>query len=481
MDTTIGTSVDIIAEMTSKRMDATSICARHSETAVAWCVWCVWLRIPLGIRISRRFLMLYGARGDGGRSSCIYTRLAPSLNHTLFYSFLCVHMLYYRENLHRNLERLVERTVKLVSFVPDPLGLSFTPQSALRDLLNELRVAKASPRVRIDTVRYFWQRIRELRPRTPSSQPRLPRSSTKMAKRKFSGPRGIAAAKRARNNYGATPALERAMARVARKTEMRMSETLYSQSSFRLDTSKSTLVQSGFNCSGLNQSQAPVAGTISKRNDATNQCYVFPISPLSQLGNQGLPGFRGGSKINAKGLRISIMHYQHLASQFSTYHWAIIRDKAAVWAGPANAIPGITQTNAMQLFQPLSFGPLANAGGPAGPLPSGDFSSCMRRNTGDWAFVKSGTWRMQPEFSRTNTKIDSDPTAGGVVDGLSYSKKIDIYHSFKNQLWDYGQPNNPYGVKGGDHFLVIWREGVADLYNARDLILGTIELSFKDP
>lgn len=267
----------------------------------------------------------------------------------------------------------------------------------------------------------------------------------------------------------------------AKKSAIRVQETLYSQSGWFMQTDKSTFVQTGFNLSGLNQSAAFSLSNPSSRADATNQCFVFPVSPLSQLGNQGTPGYRAGQKILAHSLSVGIFHEQMLPTVTATYHVALLRNVSQTRTGTGYATPGITQTNALDLFVTLNQGPLASAGGPSGVLPDGDWSSIMRWNRADWRVCKHETWTMTRQLDGANIKEGNDPTAANGTVARAVGKCHKMYYSFKDQVWDYASPGAINNIKGGDYYVVIWREGPGDSYIGRETLNGVVELAFKDP
>lgn len=269
----------------------------------------------------------------------------------------------------------------------------------------------------------------------------------------------------------------------AKKSALKVSETLYSQSSFSMDT-KANLIQTGFNLSGLNQSASFTPTGSNVRANATNQCFVFPLSPMAQLGNQGTPGYRGGQKIMAHTLTINITHNQLIPTINGIYKYALLRNVSKTISGTGYSTPGITQTNALAMFVPLNQGALAASGPLTGALPSGDWSSITRWNRGDWRVCKSGSWTMPSRTESQNSLDPQDPTTSngyGSNGNFTSTKIIRVNYNFKDQVWDYSDPSQTNAIKGGDYYFVMWREGAPDLYIGREVIQGTIELSFKDP
>lgn len=295
-------------------------------------------------------------------------------------------------------------------------------------------------------------------------------------------PLGIGATRKAKKNYGATPAFNKALVAAVKKVENRQQETVYSQSGFYMNTNSTTLTTTGFSLSGLNQSAAYASATTTTRLTLTNNVFYFPLSALAQVGNSSTPGYRKGQRINPVGFRISIQHYQGLATVGATYTWMLIRNKGqtltAVGTTSGITIPGINQVSAMALFVPLIQGPLAGAGGPNGSTPNGDFVSAMRFNYADWQKVKSGSWTMGPILQRENS---SQPSAPNSANAQTAAKQIKAYVPIKDSYWEYPLPTAISGIKGGDYFFVIYREGYQDPNINSDAIIGQVELSFKDP
>lgn len=289
---------------------------------------------------------------------------------------------------------------------------------------------------------------------------------------------GIGKAARAKKkNYGASASFNKALVAAVERVENRTLETTYSQSGAFLNVGSSTFNQTGFNLSGLNQTAAYSASTPSTRISATNQCFVFPICPLAQVGNSSTPGYRKGQRINPLAFRFSIEHNQSLSTVAATYKWAVVRNTGSTLT-TNNTTPGIVQTNGLNLFVPLTQGPLAASGGPNGALPLGDFSSCMRWNRAEWAVKKSGSYVLGAALERLNSNAPTTPT---VPPYHNTSKCFSAYTSFKEKHWDYPLPTAISNIKGGDYYFIMWREGIADTFIGNDVINFVCELSFKDP
>jgi len=383
-------------------------------------------------------------------------------------------------NVWTNPHQYVTELISLVHDGPDPLGIYFTRREAFSQLASAL--AGAPTKAKAEIIRYFWRNMPKRAYPSSFNNGGFAKKSRYTKKYGGTGKKYVDKYKTGgRANIEAI--LHEAESR-AKKTVLRTSETLYSQSGWYMDTSKNTFVQTGNNLSGLNTSAAFAQTNPGIRANSTNQVFVFPLSPMVQLGNQGTPGYRGGQKIQVHGLSISIMHYQNLPSTNGVYHYALVRNISKTITGTGYAIPGITQTNALSLFVPLKQGPLASAGGPNGVLPVGDFSSAMRWNRAEWRVCKSGTWTTGMRQQSQNNADNDDPTTAagsGSFNNFTNSKILKIYYDFKDQTWDYTDPNSLNAIKGGDYYFMIWREGAADLYLGREQINGIVELSFKDP
>lgn len=297
-------------------------------------------------------------------------------------------------------------------------------------------------------------------------------------------PAGIGATYRAKKkaaNYGATPSFNRALVAAVKKVEAKSQETVYSQSGAYLNSGNSTLTTSGYSMSGLNQSAAYSSSTPATRVALTNNCFVWPISPMAQVGNSSTPGYRKGQRINPVGFRFGVEHQLNLQSVPAVYRWAVVRNKSATLT-VNNTTPGISATNSLQLFVPLTQGPLVTAGGPNGQLPMGDFSSCMRWNYQEWSVSKQGSWSVSPELARENTTLQGTPVSNAVSQNQwGGVKLIKGYVPFKDANWDYPTPTGISNIKGGDYYFIIWREGPPDAQIGIDFMTIVCELSFKDP
>lgn len=391
----------------------------------------------------------------------------------------------------------IDRYLALINYTgaADPLGLTLSHNEALSAILSELRPYRLSPGANRKAVEYFWAGFRTKSSRInktsifPTMPPKrkVPFSTGGFAKRSRTTTKYGGTGKKYADKYGGKGMdailyeAERLANSAAKKQALKVSETLRSQSGFTLKADNTTFTQTGFALSGLNQSAVFQVTDVGTRGNATNQCFVFPLSPMSQLGNSGTAGYRTGQKINVHGLDVSIAHYQGLASVVGIYHLALIRNVSQTISGPLFASPGITQTNALGLFLPLNQGPLANQGGPSGTLPNGDYSTIMQWNRGDWRCVKHTTYTMPALTQRENTRLSSDPGTVAGTQICNVSKLTKFHYDFKDQVWDYSVPTQTNGIKGGDYYFIMWREGVKDFAPGMDNIIGTVQLTYKDP
>ena len=159
----------------------------------------------------------------------------------------------------------------------------------------------------------------------------------------------------------------------------------------------------------------------------------------------------------------------------------MVRNVSSTITGPTFGLPGITQTNALGLFLPLTQGPLVGQGGPSGALPNGDYSSIMPWQRSDWRCVKHVTYTMPALTQRENSRLSSDPGTNAGTQICNVSKMTKLHYDFKDQVWDYAIATANNGIKGGDYYFLMWREGVKDFAPGMDNILGTVHLTYKDP
>lgn len=306
-----------------------------------------------------------------------------------------------------------------------------------------------------------------------------------MAPLKRKRPIGIGAtakAKKAKAASAATPAFNAAVAKAVKRVEAQSQETTYSTATCYLNSSGSTYTLLGYSLTGLNSSAAWSASSPGTRANATNQVFYCPLSVFAQVGNTSTPGYRKGQRINPVGFRISIEHNQSLATINSVYKWAVCRNKGNTILNAGNTItsPGITQQTSLSLFAPFVQGPLVSASSNTSSLPLGDFPSAMRWNHQEWSLTKRGSYTMPAQLARENSSVGGSATATSGVT-IGQTKTLTAYVPIKDTFWDYPSPTAINGIKGGDYFFVLWREGACDSLIALDQITMLFELSFKDP
>lgn len=389
-----------------------------------------------------------------------------------------------------DIQKLIDRSIALINFSgrPDPLGLSFTHHDALREVQADLRRLNAGPIARRGAIDYFWHEYQRAMAGYKRKYPFVPKfSNGGFPKRARTTTKYGGTGKKYADKYGGKGMdailyeAERLANSAAKKQSLKVSETLRSQSGFRMDTFATPYNQVGFGLSGLNQTSAYVATDPFSRGNRTNACFVFPLSPMSQLGNSGVPGFRTGQKINVHSLDLNLIHYQGIASITGTYNMALLRNISTTITGSTYATPGLASTDSLNLFLPLNQGPLSSSGGPNGTLPNGDFSSMMPWNRGDWRVCKKMSWTMAATPSRENVATANDPASSGGSTRFTNSKTVRFHYDFKDQVWNYAVPASTNGITGGDYYVIIWREGVGDAIIGRDRMEASVTLTYKDP
>lgn len=307
--------------------------------------------------------------------------------------------------------------------------------------------------------------------------------------------------KRNRDKYGFKGYDADEMLRIARLVESSTSkqinkniETQYSSALIVLtgeDTGAST---TGFRLYGLNDVVSGAAGSQVFADSAT-QCMIFNLCTLSQPGSSIQPGYRQGQRINALYISVSITGFVTNPTADLSYHWAIVRRKNDQQNQNAFAKPTLVDMSYVGLYKPLTDGPLCAdsltaltgapkyAGGTLGsviPLPN-HMSSC-RRNTDQWSFIPKG----HGSFDIHPTPMDVGVADGSASDVVTASINANA-HLPIGQEWDFVQRNGT-DLKGGNYFLVIWREGspwvekknIPRSLGGVEQLQVKIELAFKD-
>lgn len=307
--------------------------------------------------------------------------------------------------------------------------------------------------------------------------------------------------KKNRDKYGFKGYDADEMIRIARLVESSTSkqinkniETQYSSAVIVLtgeDTGAST---SGFRLYGLNDTATGAAGSQEFTENAS-QCMIFNLCTLSQPGSSIQPGYRQGQRINALYINVSITGYVLNPTADLSYHWAIVRRKNDQQNQNAYGKPTLVDMSYVGLYKPLTDGPLCaesltaltGAPKPGGattssviPLPY-HMSSC-RRNTDQWTFIPKG----HGSFDVRPAPMDVGAAAGPVSDVVTSSINASA-HLPIGQEWDFVQRNGT-DLKGGNYFLVMWREGSPWVEKASiptslgpvEQLKVKIELAFKD-
>lgn len=316
--------------------------------------------------------------------------------------------------------------------------------------------------------------------------------AAKKTKAKNAGMKGIGAkakAKKTASNYGVSKMDEKAMIRIAEKMAEkqinRNIETQYSQALVRMTAIDSVTSTTGWDLHGLNWASAATSGGAG-RGQILNAAMIFNLGYLSQTGQSNLPGYRNGQRINAKALAITVEATLPQVSTDCTYHWRIVRRRNDSANNSAYATPTIVSMDTVGLFKPTTDGPLASTitypgYGQSVTSPIPGHVSSMRQNTDAWTFCTGGHgYHIVEGMPLDGTNPPQRRTA-------TFCKKL--YFPL-DQEWDFVVPNGK-DIKGGNYFIVLWREGSID-YSTVALWSDTtattqhesinvfMELSFKD-
>lgn len=271
-------------------------------------------------------------------------------------------------------------------------------------------------------------------------------------------------------------------------------ETQYSQAMTTLTyssaggaTAPPTSGYSGFNLVGLNQNWSAnnVAAVVATSNTAAtpaytsytplnvyNQMMVFNLSALSQVkGAQSgsISGWRQGYKINALALTINLTGEIDFLSSDCEYHMMLVRRKDGSNAGNYQT-PQLVTSDTMSLYKPITDGPFGTTSyGNSPNVPDPFYLSLMRRNTDAWSFVEKG---------HTSKKLYASPQ--GNASSMSSMVNLSLYHSI-GSAWDFTSQTAGVApvLKGGDYYLMVWREGATDTAMEQKFRVYT-QLSYKD-
>jgi hypothetical protein len=266
--------------------------------------------------------------------------------------------------------------------------------------------------------------------------------------------------------------------RAAKKEINKNIETQYSQAMVTMThTPEHTAVQ-GFDLGGLNFDQAA-------KKFRADQAMIFNLCYLSQPGSSLMPGFRVGQRINAKYFKITISANLPQVSADCTYHMRIVRRKSDRAGQSSYGQPTISPISNLELFKANTDGPLAAnssyGNGASGLTPFPYFASAMRSNTEAWTFVQKGHLTKYVKGMPIDIDTNDDKYVASFCESLYFPLE---------EEWEFVTRNGS-DIKGGNYFLVLWREGGPDFvqYSAQPAVteaLGQVqikvsfELAFKD-
>lgn len=275
---------------------------------------------------------------------------------------------------------------------------------------------------------------------------------------------------------------------------MRISEAAVNRA---INKNIETQVSKGLLLSTLGQAKTETEGwnirnmNVSWENGAPKYrrdgAIIFNLGFLSQHGASLIGGFRTGSKINAKYLRVTIEATLPQTSADCTYHFRIVRRKADQSQQMAYPVPTISSMRDLRLFKTEFDGPFASSvaygvgADVVNPFPSA--SSVSRQNTDEWRFFTGDAYK---------TKfVKGTIAAPNVVTGYHVSHFVETVYLKLEEEWDFpARPPNS-ELKGGNYFFVMWREGALDACHMQtdaDVLKGLggvemkglFELSYKD-
>jgi hypothetical protein len=260
-------------------------------------------------------------------------------------------------------------------------------------------------------------------------------------------------------------------------------ETQYSQALVRMTAIDSVTATTGWDLQGLNWTSATANPT---RSQVLNSAMIFNLGYLSQTGQSNLPGYRNGQRINAKALSITVEATLPQVSTDCTYHWRIVRRRNDSAGNSAYATPTIVSMDTVGLFKPTTDGPLASTitypgYGQSSTSPIPGHVSSMRQNTDAWTFCTGA------HGYHTVQGMPLDGTSPPQRRAATFCKKT--YFAL-DQEWDFVVPNGK-DIKGGNYFVILWREGSIDYATSalwsdttsttlHESINVFMELSFKD-
>lgn len=256
-------------------------------------------------------------------------------------------------------------------------------------------------------------------------------------------------------------------------------ETQYSQTMITM-THDSAVERGtiGWDLQGLNYDAAA-------QNFRPDLAMIFNLGYLSQPGSSLMPGYRVGQRINAKYLKLTLTGNLPQMTADCTYHMRIVRRKNDQSGQQAFAKPTLIAMPEIGLFKSNTDGPLASQssyglfGHDHSPYPF--FSSAGRQNTEAWTFCKGGHVTKYVKAQAMDTDENDDKYVASFCEQMYFPLE---------EEWEFVSRNGS-DIKGGNYFVVVWREGGPDFVqytNKPNVIqaLGLIqvklgiELAFKD-
>jgi hypothetical protein len=315
----------------------------------------------------------------------------------------------------------------------------------------------------------------------PATKRKAPSSSSSSKKprttKKYSG-----TGKKNSDKYGAKSVdweTVKKLADAAAKKEIGKNiETQYSQMMVTMTHKPDIRTTVGYNLAGLNFDTV-------NNGFKPHQAMIFNLCYLSQPGGALAPGYRVGQRINAKYFKLTLTANLPQVTADCTYHMRILKRKNDQSGQTAYAQPALTGLDQLQLFKPNTDGPLAAVSSygelASAQMPFPYFASAMRPNTEAWTFVHDGYKDKFVKAQPTDTDVGDQKHVASFCQSLYY--KLD-------EEWEFVTRTGS-DIKGGNYFVVVWREGGPDFvqYTTPEHVtdnLGLIqlklscELAFKD-
>lgn len=272
--------------------------------------------------------------------------------------------------------------------------------------------------------------------------------------------------------------VEKLADRAAKKEINKNIETQYSQMMVTMTHHPDKTATQGFDLGGLNFNQE-------QKIFRPDQAMIFNLCYLSQPGSSLMPGFRVGQRINAKYFKITVSGNLPQVSADCTYHMRIVRRKSDRPGQASYGQPSLVPIANLELFKNNTDGPLATQssygefGSAINPFPF--FASSMRANSEAWTFVQKAHVSKYVKAGAIDTDASDQKYVASFCETLYFPME---------EEWEFVTRNGS-DIKGGNYFLLVWREGGPDFvqYSAAPAItnaLGKVqlkvacELAFKD-